>query len=186
MFMLSTHLASNSSIITTDQRDNNLNSYDASTCYSIIVDLIFSSKNIWIVDAGITTHVCSIPAAFTSMRIIDNSTVTLPNHTQILVRLCGDVKLSSNIVLHVSYSCLSSMRLSFDSNNHLSNHPFDLIHCDIWRPYQVTSYTWHSCFWTSVDDCSRFTWIYILKHKSDAANVIPRFFQYGDTVLCQN
>lgn len=113
MFMLSTHLASNSSITTTDQHDNNLNSYDASTSYSIIVDPIFSSKNIWIVDAGITTHVCSIAAAFTSMRIIDNSTVTLPNHTQILVRLCGDVKLSPNIVLHVSYLCLSSMKVIF-------------------------------------------------------------------------
>lgn len=27
-----------------------------------------------------------------------------------------------------------------------------------------------------VDDCSRFTWVYLLRNKSDAANVIPKFF----------
>lgn len=81
MSMLSTHLASSLSIIGMDQQDNNTTSYVAGICSSVTVDPTFSSKDIWIVDSGATNHVCSIAAAFMSMRIIDNSIVTLPNST---------------------------------------------------------------------------------------------------------
>ena len=54
--------------------------------------------------------------------------------------------------------------------------PFDIVHCDIWGPYHVVSYTGHNYFLTLVDDCTRFTWVYLLKQKSDAAVAIPRFF----------
>ena len=30
-------------------------------------------------------------------------------------------------------------RLSFVAHNHLSQYPFDLVHCDVWGPYHVTS-----------------------------------------------
>ena len=66
--------------------------------------------------------------------------------------------------------------LSFTSNNHVAHSPFDLVHCDIWGPYHVVSYTGHNYFLTLVDDCTRFTWVYLLKQKSDAAVVIPRFY----------
>ena len=72
--------------------------------------------------------------------------------------------------------CSKQRRLSFTSNNHVAHSPFDLVHCDIWGPYHVVSYTGHNCFLTLVDDCTRFTWVYLLKQKSDAAVVIPRFF----------
>ena len=66
--------------------------------------------------------------------------------------------------------------LSFTSNNHVAHSPFDLVHCDISGPYHVVSYTGHNYFLTLVDDCTRFTWVYLLKQKSDAAVVIPRFY----------
>lgn len=50
-------------------------------------------------DLGATKHVCSIVVTFTNMKIIDGSNVTLPNHAQIPVRLCGDIILSPKIVL---------------------------------------------------------------------------------------
>ena len=34
-------------------------------------------------------------------------------------------------------------RLSFASHNHMSQFPFDLIHCDIWGPYHITSHSAH-------------------------------------------
>ena len=63
----------------------------------------------------------------------------------------------------------------------MAHSPFDLVHCDIWGPYHVVSYTGHSYFLILVDDCTRFTWVYLLKQKSDAAVVIPRFFNMAAT-----
>ena len=72
-------------------------------------------------------------------------------------------------------------RLPFVSHNHLSKHPFDLIHCDIWGPFHVTAAFFHRYFLTIVDDCTHFTWTYFLKHKYDLAKAIPRFFNMVST-----
>lgn len=67
-------------------------------------------------------------------------------------------------------------RLSFDSHNNMAAAPFDLIHCDIWGPYHMPSYSSHHYFVTLVDDYSCFTWIFLLQNKSDVATVFPKFF----------
>ena len=54
-------------------------------------------------------------------------------------------------------------RLSFDYHNHMSQFPLDLVHYDIWGPYFVSSHVGHRYFLTLVDDCSRFTLIFLLK-----------------------
>lgn len=72
-------------------------------------------------------------------------------------------------------------RLSFVANNRLSPHPFDLIHCDVWGPLHEVSYSGHRYFLTLVDDCTRFTWVFLLKSKSDVTHVVPRFFNMIDT-----
>ena len=51
-------------------------------------------------------------------------------------------------------------KLSFVSHNNMSQFPFDLIHCDIWRPYNVTAHFGHRYFLTLVDDCTRCTWVF--------------------------
>ena len=66
--------------------------------------------------------------------------------------------------------------LSFVSNNHMSSFPFDLIHCDIWGPYNEPDYFDHRYFLTLVDDCTRFTWVFLFKCKSDVNTIIPKFF----------
>ena len=48
-------------------------------------------------------------------------------------------------------------RLSFDSHNHMSQFPFDLVQCNIWGSYFVSSHAGHRYFLTLVDDYSRFT-----------------------------
>ena len=58
----------------------------------------------------------------------------------------------------------------------MSQFPFDLVHCDIWGPYSVSSHARHRYFLTLGDDCSRFTWIFLLKQKSDVGTIIPKFF----------
>ncbi|KAL4334975.1 hypothetical protein GQ457_07G002860 [Hibiscus cannabinus] len=53
--------------------------------------------------------------------------------------------------------------------------PFELVHCDIWGPYKVPTYDSHRYFLTLVDDYSRSTCTYLLKHKYDVATLIPSF-----------
>ena len=67
-------------------------------------------------------------------------------------------------------------RLPFASHNRLSEKPFDLIHCDTWGTFHVPSHSIHRFFLTIVDDCTRFTWLFLLKHKSEVASIIPYFF----------
>ena len=72
-------------------------------------------------------------------------------------------------------------KLSFVSHNNLAILPFDLIHCDIWGPHHVPSYSGHKYFLTLVDDCIRFTWVYMLKHKYDVHSIVPNFFSFVKT-----
>ena len=78
-------------------------------------------------------------------------------------------------------------RLSFVSNNHMSKNPFDLVHCDVWGPYHTPTYNGMRYFLTIVDDCTRFTWVYLLHNKSEATNHLVQFFtlietQFGKTI----
>lgn len=77
-------------------------------------------------------------------------------------------------------------RLSFQSNNNLASHIFDLIHCD-WGPYKVPTHAGYRFFLTKVDDFSRYTWIFLMKNKLDVLSFIARLFtlietQYGTSI----
>ena len=80
-------------------------------------------------------------------------------------------------------------RLPFVYHNQLSKSPFDLIHCDVWGSYHVTVVCGYRYFLTIVDDCTRFTWIYLLKQKYDVVVAIPQFFnmistQFNNKIKC--
>ena len=66
-------------------------------------------------------------------------------------------------------------RLSFISSNNLSITPFHLIHYDIWGPFHILTTKGYCYFLTIVDDCTRFTWVYLLRSKSDVVHVFPKF-----------
>jgi hypothetical protein len=64
---------------------------------------------------------------------------------------------------------------------------FDLIHIDIWGGYHVPSYSGAQYFLTIVDDHSRSTWVYLMKHKSEARILLIHFIylvenQFGKNV----
>ena len=91
-------------------------------------------------------------------------------------------------ISHCEVCLLAKMRkLSLLSNNHLSDAIVDLIHCDVWGPYHVPTYNGMTFFLTIVDDCSRFTLTYLLKHKSEGSAMLIRFIslvktQFGTTM----
>ncbi|KAG8494583.1 hypothetical protein CXB51_012012 [Gossypium anomalum] len=55
--------------------------------------------------------------------------------------------------------------------------PFDLVHLDIWGPYRISTHSGHRYFLTIVDDHSRMTWVYLLKHKSETLLYLKQFIQ---------
>lgn len=87
--------------------------------------------------------------------------------------------------MHFCYVCPLSKqrRLYFDLNNHVFESPFDLIHCDVWGPYHVPDSKGQRYFLTIVDNSTRFTWLYLMKHKYDVQKIIPYFFTMTLTQL---
>lgn len=58
---------------------------------------------------------------------------------------------------------------------------FSLVHIDISGAYKVPSRGNHRYFLTLVDDYSRMTWVHLLRHKSDAYDVINNFVFMANT-----
>jgi hypothetical protein len=69
-------------------------------------------------------------------------------------------------------------RLPFNSSVISSIKPFEIIHCDIWGRYRHPSISGAYYFLTIVDDYTRFTWIFLMRHKTEAQSLIKRFFSY--------
>ena len=107
-----------------------------------------------------------------------------PSHTKIDI-LSKLLKLS-NVKNNHSDLCkicplTKQKRISFPSNPKLSKAPFDLIHIDVWGPFQTPTHDSYKYFLTLVDDCTRVTWLYILKDKGSVATVFPEFLQFVKT-----
>ncbi|XP_052730972.1 retrovirus-related Pol polyprotein from transposon TNT 1-94 isoform X1 [Vigna angularis] len=66
-------------------------------------------------------------------------------------------------------------RAFFPNSNNRSSQPFQLIHSDIWGPSTVPNISGARWFVTFIDDCTRVTWLYLLKQKSDVSTIIPIF-----------
>ncbi|PRQ42978.1 putative RNA-directed DNA polymerase [Rosa chinensis] len=67
-----------------------------------------------------------------------------------------------------------SHRVSYPLSSTKSIAPFDLVHSDVWGPCPPTpsGMKWFVLF---VDDCTRMSWIYLLKNKSDVFPVFQTF-----------
>ena len=74
--------------------------YHTGTCFSASFQQPSSINQLWIVDSGASKHICSSLHAFTSLRPIQNSYVTLPNKTSIPVSFIGDIFLNADLTLH--------------------------------------------------------------------------------------
>jgi transposase InsO family protein len=66
-------------------------------------------------------------------------------------------------------------RVPFSVSNRRSSIPFYLIHSDIWGPSTIPNVSGARWFVSFIDDCTRVTWIFLLKHKSDVNTVLPNF-----------
>lgn len=246
-----------------------------------------SSHSTWLIDTGVSHHVCCSSSFFTSLIPLQNAFLTLPNSQKVPIHSTGSITLTPTLTFHsvffvseLSYNLLSisaltsstSCSVSFShtgciiqdvstemkigmgkrygnlyvleiaspcnsdssvnlvissdiwhsrlghlgfeklkllsstlslkslshnvcdicplakqkhqpyhaSLSHVDN-IFDLIHCDVWGPFNPVSVTGHKYFLTIVDDHSRFVWTYLLSSKSDVGSVLHQFMSQIQT-----
>ncbi|KAK4269917.1 hypothetical protein QN277_023013 [Acacia crassicarpa] len=100
----------------------------------------------------------------------------------------GHMSLSSLKRLYPQFSSVSS--LNCESCQFAKHHrvhlaprvnkrvasPFEFVHSDVWGPFSVLSQTGYRYFVTFVDDFSRTTWLYLMKHRSELFTHFRHFF----------
>lgn len=72
--------------------------------------------------------------------------------------------------------------LPFNNNDSISSAPFDLIHSDIWGPSPNATLEGLQYFVIFVDDYSRYTWLYLLKNRSELKQI---YFDFAAMVETQ-
>jgi hypothetical protein len=85
-----------------------------------------------------------------------------------------------------SFDCISchlgkQTHFSFNKSESLSSAPFDLVHSDIWGPAPVPTEGGSRYFVIFLDDYSRYTWIYLLQHRSELTQIYQNFHQMVQT-----
>ena len=66
-------------------------------------------------------------------------------------------------------------QLPFVKSDSHSKFPLDLIHTDLWGPSPIQSNGGHRYYVHFIDDYSRYTWLFLLKHKFDVFTIFVHF-----------
>ena len=83
----------------------------------------------------------------------------------------------SKLVLEHYHHCLAGKmhQLPFSSSNKQIQFPFELVHFDLWGPAPVVSTNAFRYYLVFVDEFTKFTLVYLLKHKSDTFHTFTQF-----------
>lgn len=83
----------------------------------------------------------------------------------------------------ICVTCLMSKftKLPFQKSGSHAGKLFELLHIHTYGPYSVSTRVTYNYLLTIVDDCSRMTWLYQLKHKSDYLETLKGFSNYIKT-----
>ena len=72
----------------------------------------------------------------------------------------------------------ASFLLSFNKINPI---PFSLIHYDMWGPAPSSDASEIKQFVTFIDDCTRMTWLQLMKHKNEVFHIFQVFHRMEQT-----
>ena len=90
---------------------------------------------------------------------------------------------SSPIVFPDCAACKlgKSKILPFPSEGSRATHGFEIIHSDVWGISPTISHAQYKYFVTFIDDYSRYTWEYFLRHKSEVFSMFKLFLALVQT-----
>ena len=74
-----------------------------------------------------------------------------------------------------------SHRASFPLILNKSLFPFMVIHYDVWGPSKVPTLSGSRWFVTFIDDCTRMTWLYLMKTKDEVNLLFKKFHKMIET-----
>ena len=94
---------------------------------------------------------------------------------------CSNKLMGLDSSLCVGCNIGKSHRLHFSLNNNRCHLPFDCLHCDLWGPSLVCSLTGFCYYAMFIDDCTRFSCFFPLKHKSNFVDTFINFQHYIET-----
>ena len=97
----------------------------------------------------------------------------------------SSVTANSNFICQI-YPLAKQKRLPFLLSKNKSSRAFQLVHIDIWGPFSVSSYSGYRFFLTIVDDYTRFTWLFLMKSKSETRAILTNFLAYIHTHVNTN
>ncbi|CAA6665274.1 unnamed protein product [Spirodela intermedia] len=109
----------------------------------------------------------------------NNRKITTAVGSSIIVAGIGNICLSPYItlknVLHVLMLTTNLISMSGRTIGRCLI-PFFHVHSDVWGPAPTPSTSGARWFITFIDDCTRMTWIYLLKNKSEVSMALIQFF----------
>ena len=64
---------------------------------------------------------------------------------------------------------------SLNKTSIVSNSVLDIVHSDVWGPAPLTFVLGFNYYVIFIDDCTRLTWLFLLKHKHEVLSVFKHF-----------
>ncbi|CAL9016092.1 unnamed protein product, partial [Prunus brigantina] len=155
----------------------------------------------WIIDSGATDHMTFDPDDFLNTTQPRRTCIANANGVTYPVTGAGTVELSSSLSLSntllvpsLSNKLLSdsdftcdtcilakSHRVPYPLSTNKCTTPFTLIHSDVWGPSPITAPFGVRWFVTFIDDCTRMTWLYLLKNKNEVFSRFQSFHKQMKT-----
>jgi hypothetical protein len=89
-------------------------------------------------------------------------------------------------VSNKSFDCISCQlgkqpALPYNNSESIASASFDLIHSDVWGPSPVPSMSGSHYFVIFVDDFSRYTWVFLMKSRSELLDIYRNFAKMVET-----
>jgi hypothetical protein len=129
------------------------------------------------------------PASTTSLTAVSSSTTLWHRRVGHIGHEALYKLISSNAISyskrhpdHICHACQLGrhVRLPFSMSNSRALHHFDLIHCDLWTS-PVISVSGYKYYLVILDNCTHYTWTFLLRLKSDTFGILSNFFSFVRT-----